>query len=110
MADLHLLNSFRSYQVISHHINITMSEVAKPTEATPAPAAIGGADSAPLPSTTPAAAATEPTPTTTDTITSASETAPTAPKEETVEQGEAKVEATPASEAILGYKGPGLIQ
>lgn len=86
-----------------------MSEVAKPTEVTPATAAIGGTDSTTMPSTTPAVATTESTPAT-DTITSASETAPAASKEEIVGNGEGKVEATPGSEGILGYKGPGLIQ
>ncbi len=86
-----------------------MSEVAKPVEATPAPAAVGGTDSTPVPSTTPAAAPTGTTPAA-DPITSASETTPAASKETPLETGAAKVEAIPGSEGILGYKGPGLIQ
>jgi hypothetical protein len=100
---------FRSYQIVLHHVHIKMSEMAKPVEATPAPAAVGGTDSTPVPSPTPAAATTNSTPAT-DAITSSSETAPVAPKDETVEKGAAKVEVTPAGEGILGYKGPGLIQ
>ena len=86
-----------------------MSEVAKPVETAPATAVVGGTDSTSVPSTTPAAATSEPTPAT-NTITSAGETAPAAPRTETVDKGEAKEARTPVSEGILGYKGPGLIQ
>jgi hypothetical protein len=99
------------YQVVSYQIksNVEMSEVAKPVEATPAPTAVGGTDSTPVPSTASAAAATGATPAA-DTITSTSETAPAASKEIPIDNGAAKVEGVPASEGILGYKGPGLIQ
>jgi hypothetical protein len=98
-----------SYQIISYQTNVAMSEVAKPAEATPPAPAVAGTDSTPVPSTAPAPATSESTPAT-DTITSAGETPPAEAKEETVKDGEAKVEATPASEGILGYKGPRLIQ
>ena len=86
-----------------------MSEVAKPLEATGAPTAVGGTDTNPVPSTAPVTATSEASPAV-DTITSASESAPVASKPETVEKSEAKVEAVPATEGVLGYKGPGLIQ
>jgi hypothetical protein len=109
LTGIHCFTFFSSYQIVSHHINIEMSEIAKPVEATPAPAAIGGTDSTPVPSTTPAAATTDSAPAT-DAITPSSQTAPVAPKDETVEKGAAKVEGPPAGEGILGYKKPGLIQ
>lgn len=86
------------------------AEVAKPVEAMPAPAAVGGTDSTPVVASSSPAAATSGSTPATDTITSASETAPPTSKEQVLDNGEAKVEATPASEGTLGYKGPGLIQ
>lgn len=84
-----------------------MSEVAKPVEATPNPAAVAGTDSTLLPSNTPHVAGNETSPRT-DTILSAL-TNPTGTAE-IVDKDETKVEATSASESILGYKGPGLLQ
>lgn len=86
-----------------------MSEIAKPVDPTPAPAAVGGTYSTSIPSTTPATTATGATPAA-DTITSATETTPAGSKGTSLETGVAKVEAVPGSEGILGYKGPGLIQ
>lgn len=84
-----------------------MSEVAKPTEATSKPAVVGGTDSTPLPSTTPHVAGNETSPRT-DTVMSAL-TNPTGAAD-VVNKDEAKAEDTPASESVLGYKGPGLLQ
>lgn len=92
-----------------YHIIVEMSEVAKPTEPTPAATSTEGTESATAPSTTPAAATTETTPAV-DSITPAGDTPAAPSKEETTKDGEAKVEAVPANEGTLGYKGPGLIQ
>lgn len=86
-----------------------MSEVTKPFETTPGPAVVGGTDSTPLPSTTPAVTNTESTPATGN-VNSPTETATAEVNAETTGTGEAKVEVTHADEGILGYKGPGLIQ
>ncbi|ERF73484.1 hypothetical protein EPUS_04107 [Endocarpon pusillum Z07020] len=86
-----------------------MAAPALPTVMPPTTGAVGGTDSTPVPSTAPAAATTEPNPAT-DTITSVSDTAAAATQDETAGKGEAKLEGGPASEGILGYKGPGLIQ
>ncbi|KAF7508708.1 hypothetical protein GJ744_008955 [Endocarpon pusillum] len=75
----------------------------------PTTGVVGGTDSTPVPSTAPAAVTTEPTPAT-DTITPASDTAAAATQDETAGKGEARLEGGSASEGILGYKGPGLIQ
>ena len=86
-----------------------MAAPASPTVMPPTTGAVGGTDSTPVPSTAPAAATTEPNPAT-DTITSASDTAAAATQDDTVGKAEARLEGSPASEGILGYKGPGLIQ
>lgn len=86
-----------------------MAAPAPPTVMSPTTGPVGGTDSAPVPSTAPAATTTESTPAT-DTITPASDTAAAATQKETVGKGEAKVEGSPATEGVLGYKGPGLIQ
>lgn len=87
-----------------------MSEVAKLVEPTPAPAAVGGTHSTQSPTTPAAVPISTGSNPGADAITSVSETAPAASTEETVDKGENKVEASPAGEGILGYKGPGLIQ
>lgn len=85
------------------------AEVTKPVE--PTPAAVSGSSSNPLASTAPTAATTtiaEPN-AGVDTITSATETTPDASTEKT-NVGEAKAEVSPASEGVLGYQSPGIIQ
>ncbi len=88
-----------------------MAATAPPTVMPSTAGAVGGIDSTPVPPTAPAGTTTESTPAT-DTITSASDTAAaaTATKDEIVGKGEANVEGSPATEGVLGYKGPGLIQ
>ncbi len=86
-----------------------MAAPAAPTVMPATSGAVGGIDSTPVPSTAPAATTTESTPAT-DTITSASDTAAAATKDEIAGKGDAKVEDSPTTEGVLGYKGPGLIQ
>jgi hypothetical protein len=97
-----------------HLIHLTMSDVPKTVEDTPAPAA----------ETTPVVEATEaakPSEATVESEPSATvkpneaeaaavgDDAVTAPtKEETPKDSEAAAEATPASEGLLGYKAPGI--
>ena len=88
-----------------------MSEVIKPAE--PTPSAVGGSSSTPLTPIAPAAAApatiTEPD-AGVDTIASATETTPAASTEKAINAGEAKADVSPASEGVLGYQSPGIIQ
>ena len=86
-----------------------MSEVEnKPTVAEDAPVETSTAPAESTPAAEPTTA-TEAAPVTTDATeapATTSEEAPAAPPKDDVAQGEAKVEATPASEGILGFKHP----
>ena len=81
-----------------------MSEAAKPSDPTPAAAVAAGTESA----APPVSANAESTPTSKD-VTGSPETGVDA-TEPPADNSKTEVESKPASEGVLGYKSPGLIQ